>query len=68
MSKIFKSLSINKFLIGGIEMKKMSVKETKQVKAGWTCWFPYCGAKGTNVGAGLRHAQINYLHGPFMSI
>ncbi|MBO0472139.1 hypothetical protein IGL98_000435 [Enterococcus sp. DIV0840] len=49
-------------------MKKMSVKETKQVKAGWTCWFPYCGAKGTNVGAGLRHAQINYLHGPFMSI
>lgn len=59
---------MKKILFGGSKMKKMTVQETKTVKAGWTCWFPYCGAKGTNVNVGLRHAQTNYLHQAFMSI
>ncbi|GED48722.1 hypothetical protein AB6883_02095 [Carnobacterium maltaromaticum] len=49
-------------------MKKMSIQETKLVKAGWTCWFPYCGAKSTNTAAGARHYQVNPLHRPFISI
>ncbi|MDR2834456.1 MAG: hypothetical protein LBV67_12155 [Streptococcaceae bacterium] len=49
-------------------MKKLSELETKKVKAGWTCWFPFCGAKGPTTSSGLLHAQLNPLHRPFMSL
>lgn len=49
-------------------MKKMTTEETKQVKAGWTCWWPGCGKKGTKPADGMRHAQLNPLHRAFISI
>ncbi|WP_303754502.1 hypothetical protein [Enterococcus sp. S86.2] len=49
-------------------MKLMTIEETKKVKAGWTCWFPFCGKKGTNPADGMRHAQLNPFHAPFISI
>lgn len=46
-------------------MKKISTKEAKSVVGGWTCWA--CGARGQSKASGLRHAQLNSLHGMFMT-
>ena len=43
-------------------MKKVTKAQTKELKGGWTCWFPGCKKKGTKPGDGLRHMQLNPLH------
>jgi len=46
--KAFHKLFISFFLQGGKTMRTLTIAESKRIKAGWTCWFPFCGAKGSN--------------------